>query len=38
MPAQLKSVDAEVIMLATMEHMVLTGLDLGMQMTAGFWS
>ena len=28
----------EVILLATMERMVVTGLELGMQMALGFWS
>jgi len=28
----------EVIMLATMECMVVTGLEIGMQMASGFWS
>jgi len=28
----------EVIVLAMMEHMVVTGLEIGMQMAPGFWS
>ena len=28
----------EVIVLTTMERMVVTGLEIGMQMAPGFWS